>query len=256
MPHGSENWDRVLSYALPAEENLFAELSGSVRWEDVGKGRRGTTLTRVDETGGVPLVRTTTRYGGPAHRFRPVHARLAARIEEAAGLKTGFNHALVERYTNACTTMGMHSDQALDLSEESFIAVFSCYEHPEESPPRKLVLASKEPGAETFEVPLAHHGVVVFSVASNRMLRHKIVLDAPATRADNTWLGVTFRTSKTLVRHRDGHAYLPGGERLVVADEEQSRAFYRLRRRENHETDFHYPPLTCTVSESDLLPPV
>ncbi|MFD8205284.1 hypothetical protein ACFV2S_02545 [Streptomyces sp. NPDC059695] len=256
MPPASEIPGRIMSYALPEEENLFPELSASARFEDVGKGRRGTTLTRVDETGAVPLVRTTTRYGGPAQRFRPVHERLARRIEAVAALPPGFNNALIESYTNACTTMGMHSDQALDLADESFIAVFSCYERPEESPPRKLVLASKGPGGERFEVPLAHHGVVVFSVDSNRLLKHKIVLDTPDRRAANTWLGVTFRTSKTLVRYHDGHPHLPQGERLVRADEEQSRAFYRLRRRENDETDFRYPPLTCTVSESDLMPPV
>lgn len=67
---------------------------------------------------------------------------------------------------------------------------------------------------------------------------------------------MTFRTSKTLVRFRDGQAYLPQGARLTSADEEQRQEFYRLRRRENNETDFGYPPLTYTVSESDLMPPV
>ncbi|WP_426362474.1 hypothetical protein [Streptomyces sp. E-08] len=256
MPPGSEISNRILAYTLPTEENLFAELSASARFEDVGKGRRGTTLTRVDETGGVPLVRTTTRYGSPAQRFRPVHDRLARRVEEVAALTTGFNNALIETYTDAYTTMGSHSDQALDLADESFIAVFSCYERPEASPPRKLIVESKEPGDERFEIPLTHHGIVLFSVESNRRLKHRIVLDTPAPRADNTWLGVTFRTSKTVVRYRDGQAYLPQGALLTAADEEQSREFYRLRRRENNETDFTYPPLTYTISESDLTPPV
>ncbi|MFF9473500.1 hypothetical protein ACF1E9_12860 [Streptomyces roseolus] len=72
---------------------------------------------------------------------------------------------------------------------------------------------------------------------------------------DHQWLGVTFRTSKTLLRFRDGHPYLPRGARLTAADEEQRREFFTLRRRENEETDFIYPDLTYTVSESDLLPP-
>lgn len=42
----------------------------------------------------------------------------------------------------------------------------------------------------------------------------------------------------------------------MSADEEQRSEFYRLRRRENKETDFVYPPLTYTVSDSDLVPPV
>ncbi|MFE5715774.1 alpha-ketoglutarate-dependent dioxygenase AlkB [Streptomyces sp. NPDC056501] len=256
MPPEPRIADEILSCSLPTEEDLFAELSASVRWEDVGKGRRGAVLTRIDEAGGVPLVRTTTRYSIPAQRFRAVHERLAQQVEERTALSAGFNNALIESYTNAYTKMGSHSDQALDLADDSCIAVFSCYRHPEAGPPRKLIFESKESGGETFEIPLAHNSVVVFSVDTNRRLRHKIVGDAPVQAADNQWLGVTFRTSKTFVRFRDGHAYLPQGERLMSADDEQSREFYRLRRRENKETDFSYPLLTYTVSESDLVPPV
>ncbi|MEU3690459.1 alpha-ketoglutarate-dependent dioxygenase AlkB [Streptomyces narbonensis] len=256
MPPESRIADEVLSYGLPTEENLFAELSASTRWEDVGKGRRSATLTKVDEAGGVPLVRTTTRYSSPTQRFRAVHERLAQQIQEHVALAVGFNNALVECYTNAYKTMGSHSDQALDLAGESFIAVFSCYRHPEARPLRKLIVESKQAGGERHEIPLAHNSVVAFSVNSNRRLKHKIVLDAPAQAADNQWLGVTFRTSKTLVRFRDGHAYLPQGARLTSADDEQRQEFYRLRRRENNEADFTYPPLTYTVSESDLMPPV
>ncbi|MEU3567353.1 hypothetical protein AB0E96_02810 [Kitasatospora sp. NPDC036755] len=256
MPLGSRIPDGILSCALPAEEDLFAELTASTRWEDVGKGRQGAVLTRTDEAGGVPLVRTTTRYGNPVQRFRAVHERLAQRVQERTAIPVAFNNALAERYTNAYTTMGGHSDQALDLADDSFIAVLSCYRHPDAGPPRKLVFEPKESGGEKFEIPLAHHGIVAFSVDVNRRLRHKIVLDAPARAADNEWLGVTFRTSKTLVRFRDGQPCLPQGARLTPADEEQSHEFYRLRRRENKETDFGYPPLTYTISESDLLPPV
>ncbi|NEB40526.1 alpha-ketoglutarate-dependent dioxygenase AlkB [Streptomyces sp. SID14515] len=266
MRPGSRLSDEIRSYTLPIEPNPFAELSESVRWEDVGKGRRGATLARIDEAGGVPLVRTTTRYDSPTQRFRAVHERLAQQIQERAELPgaAAFNNALIESYTNAYTTMGFHSDQALDLADDSFIAVFSCYQHPEASPPRKLIFEAKEAGGgsgaesggEKFEIPLAHNSVVVFSVASNRRLKHKIVLDAPDRTADNPWLGVTFRTSKTLVRFRDGHAYLPQGARLTSADDEQQSEFYRLRRRENKETDFVYPSLTYTISESDLMPPV
>ncbi|MFF2774273.1 hypothetical protein ACFVU3_05130 [Streptomyces sp. NPDC058052] len=246
----------ILTYALPIEENPFEELSASIRWEDVGKGRRGAVLTRVDEDGGVPLVRTTTRYAHPAQRFRAVHERLARQVREHGALPAGFDNALAETCTNAYRTMGAHSDQALDLADGSFIAVFSCYRDPGAGAPRKLVLAPKDSGGETFELPLAHNGVVAFSVATNRRLRHKIVLDASGPTADNPWLGVTFRTSRTSVRFADGHPHLPRGARLTLADEEQRRAFYRLRRRENDETDFVYPPLTYTVSESDLVPPV
>ncbi|MFG3343717.1 hypothetical protein ACGF1Z_01485 [Streptomyces sp. NPDC048018] len=248
--------DEIVTCTSSIEGNPFEELFASARLEDVGKGRRGGVLTRTDASGGVPLVRTTTRYAGPPQRFGPVHERLARRIRERAALPVGFDNALIECYTNAYTTMGAHSDQALDLADESFIAVFSCYRRPEAGPPRKLVFAAKGPGAETFEIPLVHNGIVAFSVASNRRLRHKIVLEGHGRTPENEWLGLTFRTSKTLLRFHDGDAYLPQGARLTPADEEQRREFYRLRRRENEETDFVYPPLTYTVSESDLMPPV
>lgn len=242
-------------FALPAGPDLFAELHGSVRWEDTGKGRRGAVLTRPDETGGVPLVRTTTRYGEPTQRFRAVHERLARQIQQLAALPGAFNNALIETYTDAYRTMGAHSDQALDLADGSSIAVYSCYRHPDAGPPRKLIFEAKDPdGSEPFEIPLAHHGVVTFSVDTNRRLRHRIVLDGPG--ADNQWLGVTFRTSRTLLHFRDGQPHLPGGARLALADEEQQREFYALRRRENTETDFTYPALPYTVSASDLMPPV
>ncbi|MFC4907698.1 hypothetical protein ACFPCY_10230 [Actinomadura gamaensis] len=202
----------------------------------------------------MPLVRTTTRYANPAQRFRPVHERLAQQIQERAALPVGFNNALIENYTNAYRKMGAHSDQALDLADGSFIAVFSCYLRPEADPPRKLIVESKTSADDEFEVPLTHHSAVVFSVDSNRRLKHRIVLDAPD--ADNQWLGVTFRTSKTVVRFRDGAPYLPQGAPLTPATDEQQREFYQLRRRENNDPDFTYPPLTYTISESDLLPPL
>ncbi|MEU8432879.1 hypothetical protein AB0F18_08170 [Streptomyces sp. NPDC029216] len=255
MPPESRISDEIISCTLPTEENLFAELSLSARWEDVGKGRRGATLTRIDEAGRVPLVRTTTRYGTPTQRFRAVHERLAQQVQERAALPVGFNNALIENYTNAYKKMGSHSDQALDLADESFIAVFSCYRHPEASPSRKLVFESKATGGENVEIALTHNSVVAFSVDTNRRLKHKIVWDGPVQASDNQWLGVTFRTSKTLIRFSDGQAYLPQGVRLTLADEEESSEFYKLRRRENNETDFIYPPLAYTISESDLTPP-
>lgn len=255
MPPDSKNIDEVRSYPVPVEGNLFEELFASVPFEDVGKGRQGAVLIRTDEAGGTPLVRTTTRYRAPAQRFRPVHERLAQRIQTTASLSVGFNNALIESYTNAYTTMSRHSDQALDLADESFIAVFSCYEHPESATPPRTLLVEPKAGGDGAAIPLTHNSAVVFSVGTNRRLRHKIVLAAPARTPENRWLGVTFRTSKTLVRYRDGGAYFPDGVRLTLADDEQRREFYSLRRRENDETDFTYPRLTYTVSESDLVPP-
>ncbi|GAA1514045.1 hypothetical protein GCM10009827_030890 [Dactylosporangium maewongense] len=244
------------SYTLTAGGNPFEELFASVRFEPVGKGRLGAVLVGTGETGDVPIVRTTTRYSLPAQRFPPVYERLARQVQACAALPAAFNNALVESYTNAYTTMGGHSDQALDLADGSSIAVFSCYERPEVHPPRKLVVEPKEPGGATYEIPMPHNSVIVFSLDTNRRHRHRIMLDRPAQMPENRWLGVTFRTSKTFVRHHDGHATLSNGAHLTSADAAQQHEFFLLRRRENTETAFTYPPLTYTLSNSDLLPPL
>ncbi|HVJ18452.1 MAG TPA: hypothetical protein VM686_23695, partial [Polyangiaceae bacterium] len=80
-----------------------------------------------------------------------------------------------------------------------------------------------------------------------------ITLRTPAP--DNEWFGITFRTSKTLLRFEGGQPTLPSGARLTLASEDQRRELFQMRRRENEETSFVYPSVSYTLSESDLLPP-
>lgn len=246
--------DLFRGYTVSSRGDLFAELSASARLEELGKGRRGAVLVAPDGSRGVPIVRTTTAYTLPAQRFAPVHAALARQIGACASLVVPFNNALLEVYARAYATMGAHSDQALDLDDAGEIALFSCYERPEVAPSRRLIVEAKQPGGPTFEIPLLHGRVVVFSADTNRRFRHRIVLDPAADDPDNTWLGVTFRTSKTWVHVRDGQALLADGTPLTLAGEEERHEFYRLRRRENQETEFVYPRVAYTVSPSDLWP--
>jgi hypothetical protein len=238
--------------ALQHADNAFEELLASVRFDDVANGRRGTVLVKVDGEGNIPIVRTTTHYQSPAQRFRKIHDRVAEEIRRTASLSFAFNNALVEHYTNAYATMKRHSDQALDLAEGSSIAVYSCYRDPER-PSRRLVVKSKEPEGAAFEILLTHASVVTFSLDTNRRFTHTIALCANAP--DNEWLGITFRTSKTLVRFVDGHPCFANGMPLTLANDDERREFFQLRRRENDETSFTYPPIPYTISESDLRPP-
>jgi hypothetical protein len=256
LPLKSKITNEIRSYSLPIEGNLFEQLLASVQFEDVGKGRQGAVLVKIDQTCHIPLVRTTTRYSIPAQPFRSVHGQLAQQIQTMASLATSFNNALIENYTNAYTSMGSHSDQALDLEDESFIAIFSCYKHSERSSSfRKLIVELKESGGDPIEIPLTHNSVVLFSVAANRWLNHKIVLDKSSETLENQWLGITFRTSKTFVQFRGEDVVFLDDTRLTLANDEQRQEFYHLRRRENHETDFTYPRITYTISESDLMSP-
>lgn len=241
---------------LPDEPNLFEQLYASADFEQLGKGRQGTVLVEPDPTRGTPIVRTTSLYERPAQCFGSLHRRLAQQIQALAGLPFALNNALIEAYTNSYARMGFHSDQALDLRADSTIALFSCYEHPDRAtPPRALVIESKQAEGERFELALTHHSVVLFSLATNQRFRHKIVLDRGRQPPENRWLGLTLRTSGTFVRTTQGQARFESGAPLRLANEQQQKAFYQLRGRENRETDFCYPPLDYTISASDLLPP-
>lgn len=113
-----------------------------------------------------------------------------------------------------------------------------------------------DPAGRTFEIPLTHNGVVVFSLETNRHYRHKIVLDRSANPVENRWLGITFRTSRTFVRYGDEGPRFEDGTRMTLADDESARELYRLRGCENREVDFVYPRITYTLSESDLKVPI
>ena len=117
------------------------------------------------------------------------------------------------------------------------------------------MVQSKASGGDTFAVPLSHNSVVVFSLDTNRRFKHKIVLETAGRPPENQWLGITFRTSSTYVQHRGGRMCFEDGTPLRLADDDQRREFYQLRGRENRETDFRYPRLTYTISESDTMLP-
>jgi len=242
--------DEFRSWRPPEPAPSFEALYGSLRFDDVETpGRRGAVLVHADASG-IPIVRSTTPYTAAARPFQLIHEQLAQRISQS-GLLPPFNHVLAEHYSNAYSKMKRHSDQAQDLAEGSWIAVYSCYRDPERAS-RRLVVHPKEAGAG-FEIPLEHAHVVAFSLDTNRRFTHAIKLRVPAP--DNEWLGLTFRTSKTRVRFVDGRPTLANGTCLTLATEEQRRELFSLRRRENEETSFTYPELSYTLSQSDLLPP-
>lgn len=248
------------------EGDLFARLSSGVDFEDITKGRKGNHLVAVSERG-VPIVRTTTQYTKPAHRFSDAHHAVAQAISDVALSEQsmasqdafGFNNALIEVYDRGYYKMGYHSDQALDLVDGSFVALYSCYEDPKSRVAlRKLVIRDKTTEKET-SILLEHDSVVLFSLETNTTHAHKIVLDpvpSPSSpEPDNRWLGITFRCSDTFVRFDDGTPRLEGGETLQLANEEQRKMFYRLRGQENRSMGFDYPPLDFTISMADTLEP-
>lgn len=254
-------------FTLPPEGNSFAELSATVDFEDVGKGRKGNHLSDVSDAG-VPIVRTTTQYTRPAHRFSPAHHALSESIRKAAEQEgrvhlpqSPFNNALIEIYEASYWKMGYHSDQALDLEADSWIALFSCYERPEDlsrDDLRKLKIKDKTTNDEAV-ISLENNSVVLFSSAANALFQHKIVLDHPPAHqppgADNRWLGITLRKSKTLIHFEGGVPLFQNGNELKIANETQQKEFYQLRGQENRSLGFVYPEIGYTLSVADRLMP-
>jgi len=190
------------------------------------------------------------------------------------------NNALIECYKEQYKTMGFHSDQAQDLEENTAIFIYSCYKNPEdEKNHRKLVIEEKDDSTKVYEIPMRHNSVICFSLDTNKKYRHKIELSNYDTRGTKRkrnnkvfgkgkgkksvknvgsmpnesfndhqeWLGLTFRTSKFFVN---------SSPLLTIATKKEQEEFYRLRKRENNETDFVWPDIGYTISPSDLLEPV
>src|SRR3989338_10025990 len=134
----------------------FDLLSRSVKLRSVARGRQGNVLVNPYQRG-VPIVRTTTIYEQPAQFFAQLHTDLSTQIMvpmvSHLGLRfesVDFNNALIEIYTSKYTRMGFHSDQALDLKEDSWIAIYSCYENLSDNfRPRTLVVRNKMTGKMT-----------------------------------------------------------------------------------------------------------
>jgi len=241
----------------------FRLLKAETIFENVTKGRIGNHLVLPNKKG-VPLVRTTSKYTIPPHTFSSVHLEIteAIRQQKPSDLTDiHFNNALIEVYDSTYRKMKYHSDQSLDLKPNSWVGLFSCYEHPEElndQTKRKLKIKHKD-SLEEFEIILNHQSVVLFSLNTNAHYLHKIVLEQVTgqkpVEKENRWLGITFREADTFVQFKDGVALLENGKQLTLANENEAKEFYQLRGQENRGIDFVYPRLSYTLSIGDTLPP-
>jgi hypothetical protein len=235
---------------LDYKTNIFDELSKSVQFETITTGRKGATI--VDATSSlVPLVRTTTAYNTPVQPFTKIHNSIITNIQHLHK-DAKFNNALVELYDHTYLTMGYHSDQALDLAEDSYICLFSCYNTPNPNDVRTLKIKNKTTGTHS-EIVLDHNSIVLFSIATNAQHLHKIVLENPTSTTDQ-WLGITFRLSKTFIQFINKVPYLyPTNKVLRMATDAEKKEFYKCRSAENKNTFYKYPLIEYTISPSDLI---
>lgn len=232
-------------HILDYQDNLFPVLMLANEWEEFTVHRMGAILV-APTAGHIPIVRTTTAHRKPSQEFRSVHYRLMKDIEDTTKIETAFNNAMAEVYDDKYTNMKFHTDQALDLAEDSYICLFSCYEDENVRHPRKLVIKEKRTGT-TSEITLDHNSIVLFSVETNRNYLHKIMGAKNVETA--RWLGITFRRSKTFARFgNDGILRLTDGRYLKIANDEERKEFFRCKKLENQRSDYRYPELCYTLS--------
>ena len=231
--------------------NTFEEFSKSIEFENITNGRKATIL--VDYTNNlIPLVRTTTIYNNPMQQFLPIHYDLIKNMKKISNIKDlELNNALVEIYDSRYRTMKFHSDQSLDLSTNSYICIFSCYDNPS-TDIRKLKIKGKATG-ECSEILLEHNSVIIFSIETNKKYVHKIVLEK--NTLNNKWLGITFRLSNTFIQFINDIPYFyPSNKILRISTNDERNEFRKYKGAENKQIGYNYSEIDYTLSIGDILP--
>jgi hypothetical protein len=243
--------NHFLQFKLNYPENLFTQLSESADFENITKDRLGANLVDY-QNGLIPIVRTTTSYHKSNQKFLPIHCDIIESIKKASNINDlNFNNAMIEIYSLKYRTMNFHTDQSLDLEDNSYICIFSCYDKIPDFT-RKLVIKNKLTN-ELSEVSLEHNSIVLFSTKTNKQFVHKIILDQ--FKLDNRWLGITFRLSKTFIKFINEIPYFCSNNKtLKLVNKDQLIEFRKYKHDENLQIDFSYPEIDYTISVGDLIP--
>lgn len=193
---------------------------------DVSKGRKGRILVDVVDDK-VPIIRSTTKFNKSSLRFNKYHYLLIDKIKEKIKendffKEISFNNALIEIYDDNYSKMGFHSDQSIDLNDDSYICLFSCYKNIDK-PSRKFIYKEKQEPSFEKEILLENNSLIIFSTNTNLKYLHKIILNS---KNGNEWLGITLRLSKNLIK-------IPIGDQLKLANHEETLNFYKNKKIEN-----------------------
>jgi hypothetical protein len=239
-------------YFLDYKTNIFDELSRSIEYEDITKGRKGAILVDC-KNDLIPLVRTTTNYKKPTQRFLRIHYDIIEQIKNITNNnELDFNNAMIEIYDSKYCTMGFHSDQATDLAKDSYICIFSCYDNPNTNDVRKLKVKEKN-NENTSNISMDHNSIVVFPLTINCKYLHKIVLEQ--VTSNERWLGITFRLSNTFIQFINEIPYFYPTDRILrLANKNEKDNFYKYRSLENKNILYTYPVIDYTISASDIMP--
>jgi hypothetical protein len=237
---------------IDIKKNIFVDLSNSIVFEQITNGRLGAISVNY-KNNLIPIVRTTTIYKNSVQIFPPCFYEIINEIKKHFN-NIDFNNALIEIYNFKYTNMNFHSDQDLDLEDDSQICLFSCYNNSETLDIRQLIVKEKGNKYNTETILLNHNSAVIFSTDTNKKYLHKIILNK--IQSNDEWLGITFRLSKTFIKFINEIPYFYKINKLLtLANDIEKKQFFQLKKLENINCDFNYYQIDFTISESDLIKP-
>lgn len=241
--------DTLDTLELKQEKMLFDELSTNIQFENISIGRQCAVLIEKDKYKNI--VRTTSNYNFQVQYFSQIHYDIINCIQKKIPFDIKFNNAMIEIYDNTYTKMKFHTDQSLDLNNDSYICIFSCYQYPTKFP-RKLIIKKKSQENQQ-EILLLNNSFILFDTFTNKNHLHKIILDN--NKENNKWLGITFRLSKTFIKFINEIPYnIINNKQLTLANEIEKKEFYKHKSLENLNTSYNYSEINYTISNQDLLP--
>lgn len=138
----------------------YDDLIDSIKFEEITKGRFGTVIGDL-KNDIIPIVRTTTKYNNPIQSFNNTHYQLIENIKQISKMDLMFNNALIEIYDDRYKSMGLHTDQALDLEEDSYICLYSKYNN-DNNNSRTLNIINKTTNIKS-EIILENNSIVLYS---------------------------------------------------------------------------------------------
>ncbi len=226
----------------------YDDIYNEIIWDPATRGACVEQSILVQpENDQVPIVRSTY---APKYQIIPPHCKsilkAAQIVLEQNQSHVVFNNVLAECYQAEKRRMAFHTDQALDLKDDTFICLYSIYNDESEPNLRKLVVRNKTTQV-VEEIALLHKSIVVFSTNTNRHFLHKIV--SPNERPTSSeWIGLTFRCSKTSIIELNGRLWTSDGNPLDIASDEQLKEFYANKKQENKQINFQWPNTPYVVN--------
>lgn len=253
--------DIISNEYINSNEDIYKQCINNINFEVICKGRLCANLYKNNDDNIIPIVRTTSKYNNPIQKFNDIHLKIIEILMIKYNLK-GFNNGMIEIYDTQYCKMGYHTDNALDLEDNSIIAIFSCYNNMDTNNIRELEIKNKT-NNEITTLKMNHNSLIYFDTEFNKNNLHKIILKknklintkdkSSYIEKDDLWLGITFRLSKTYIKFINEEAYFTKTNiKLTLSTNEEANIFYKLKKIENNNISITYPVFNFTISPGDL----